>query len=288
MLLGSHLSIAGGLHLALEKAHRYRFDCLGLFVRNQIQWKVPALPEELVEKFRRTRRDLGIGPIVAHGSYLVNLCGVPAVRTKSIAAMREDLHRCERLGIEYLVVHPGSRARTKRGIRLIADALNVIVESTPRVNKSPRAARILLETMAGQGNSIGYVFEQLAAILELMERPKYFGICLDTCHIFAAGYDIRTPHAYQQTILTFDRIIGLRRLLAIHLNDSRRDLGSRVDRHAHIGTGAIGRKPLANFVNDPRFQRIPMILETPKGTDEKGRDWDEVNAQVIRKLARAR
>ncbi len=281
MLLGSHLSIGGGMHRALEAAAGYGFRAVALFVRNQVQWRPTPLREEAVRRFRATRKRLGIGPVVAHGSYLVNLAGLCAIRRKSISAMKHDLDRCGRLGIEYLVFHPGSRPDASEGIALIASALNEIVAAVAH-----RRPKILLETTAGQGNCIGHTFEQLAAILSRLDRPKRFGVCLDTCHIFAAGYDIRTPAAYRRTMKAFDDTVGLDRLLAIHLNDSRRPLGSRVDRHAHIGAGEIGLGGFTNIVNDPRLADVPIILETPKGTDEMARDWDEVNAESLRDLVR--
>ncbi len=280
MILGSHLSISGGLHRALEAADGYGFDCVAMFVRNQRQWRSSPLSDEAIATFVEVRRKSGIGPVVAHGSYLVNLAGKTDVRRKSIAAMRDEIDRCERLGIEYLVFHPGSHEQADEGIGLIAEALNEIVTDRSGPTK------ILLETTAGQGNYIGHTFEQLADILARLEVAERFGVCLDTCHIFAAGYDIRTPEAYRKTMDEFDRIIGLERLPAIHLNDSVRDLGSRVDRHTHIGLGKIGLAAFAEIVNDPRLADLPMILETPKGTDDAGRDWDEFNAGTLRALAR--
>ena len=286
MLLGSHLSVAGGLHKALVAAHGYGFDCVAVFVRNQVQWARSALTDAAVRTFRQTRRRLGIGPVIAHGSYLVNLAGRYAVRRKSIAATRHDLGRCDRLGIEYLVVHPGSRESTAEGTRLIAEALASIVSADrPRGCRGARP-KILLETTAGQGNCIGHTFEQLAEILAAVRPRGRFGVCLDTCHLFAAGYDIRTAREYEKTMARLDRTIGLENVLAVHLNDSVGDLGSRIDRHAHIGRGKIRRKGFANLVGDPRFAGVPMILETPKGTDESGRDFDEINARRVRRLAR--
>lgn len=269
------------MHRALEAAAGYGFDTLAVFVRNQVRWKFPALAEPAVALFRRTRRRLGIRPMVAHASYLVNLAGPDEVRRKSIGAMVEDLHRCGRLGIEYLVFHPGSAERIGVGIALVAKALNEIISACAQ-----RRPKILLETTAGQGNSIGHRFEHLAEILSLLARPRRFGVCLDTCHIFAAGYDIRTQESYGATMDQFDHIIGLDKLLAIHINDSKRPLGSRVDRHEHVGRGWIGRGGLANIVRDPRLANVPFILETPKGRTHDGRDWDEVNARVLRRLAR--
>ena len=284
MLLGSHLSIAGGLHRALEKAHEYRFDCVGLFLRNQIQWSCRPLDADSVRTFRDTRRRLRIGPVLAHASYLINLAGQAVVRQKSIAAMREDLMRCEHLGIEFLVFHPGSSKEKDEGIRLIAEGLNEILPAAPGTGVLQDAPKILLETTAGQGKSIGDAFEDLSRIISLVNQPDRLGICLDTCHIFAAGYDIRTPSSYRKTMDAFERIIGFDKLLGIHLNDSRRNLGVRVDRHAHIGEGKIGLQGFASFVNDKRLSEVPMILETPKGTDQHGWDWDRINAQVLRSL----
>lgn len=283
MLLGAHLSIRGGLHHALLRAGEHGFGTAAMFVRSQLQWRVPPLDDEAAATFRRTRRRLGISPVVAHGSYLVNLAGRPAIRRRSIAAVRADLARCGRLGIEYLVLHGGSRQDADEGTRLIAEAVNEVLDAL-----ACRRPKLLLETTAGMGSSLGCTFEQLAAILERIGCPRRVGVCLDTCHVFAAGYDIRTPRAYRRTMAHFDELIGLDRLRAIHLNDSRGALGCRRDRHEHIGRGCIGRRGFANFVNDPRLAHVPMILETPKGKDPRGRDWDEVNAQTLRKLVRPR
>ncbi len=281
MLIGSHMSIAGGMHKALEKAHGYGFGCAAMFVRNQVQWKASRLSAEAIEKFTTTRRQLDIDPLVAHASYLINLAGLADIRRKSIAGLKEDYSRCELLGIEYLVFHPGSRKGTRKGIDLIASALNQVAAESPIEGEYPQ---ILLETTAGQGNGIGHTFEQLGAILAQLDEPNRFGICMDTCHIFVAGYDIRTPATYKRTMAEFDGAIGLEHLKAIHLNDSRRALGSRVDRHAHIGRGEIGAAAFENFVNDKRLANVPMILETPKGVDENGRDFDEINLTTLEKL----
>lgn len=289
MLLGSHLSTAKGLHAPLVRAHEYRFSCVAMFVRNQVQWKRRPLRADEIDTFRRTRRELPIAPVVAHASYLVNLAGRYAVRRKSIAAMRHDLDRCDRLGVEYLVLHPGTRENAEQGIGLIADALNrIMAESRSSADAPNGPTTILLETTAGQGNCLGHRFEQIADMLDRLEQSERFGVCLDTCHIFAAGYDLRTAAAYQETMRQFDRTIGLGRLRAIHLNDAKRTLGSRVDRHEHIGRGRIGREGFRHVVTDPRLADVPMILETPKGQDERGRDWDTVNARLLRRLARSR
>ncbi len=279
MLLGSHLSTAGGLHKAVEAAAKYDFRVLALFVRNQVQWKAPPLADEAVKRFHECRKTLGIHTVVAHASYLINLAGNDQVRNKSIDAMIEDLSRCRRLGIEYLVFHPGSHPCLETGIERIGSALNTIMS-----REKAGSVRILLETTAGQGNSVGHRFEHLKAILDAVKKQKRIGVCLDTCHIFAAGYDLRTPEAYSSTMREFDRVIGFRRLKAIHLNDSKRIFASRVDRHEHIGKGALGLESFAQLLSDDRLAEIPMILETPKGKDSRGRDWDRVNAKVLRKL----
>ncbi|MDP6546408.1 MAG: deoxyribonuclease IV [Phycisphaerae bacterium] len=281
MLLGSHLSISGGLHKALIAAQQYGFQALALFLRNQVQWRAKALDDSAVEEFRRTRESTDIRAIVAHASYLVNLAGKSEVRDKSIGAMIEDFTRCQRLGVEYLVFHPGSNPDLETGEKLIIDALNEIASSVAPEPEAPSSARVLLETTAGQGNCIGYRFEHLATILDGLQQPERFGVCLDTCHIFAAGYDLRTPETYADTMRAFDDIIGMDKLLAIHLNDSKRDFETRVDRHEHIGEGFLGRDAFVNIVNDSRLADIPAILETPKGLDEKGRDWDRINAETI-------
>ncbi len=282
MLLGSHLSIAGGVERALVRAHEYGFDSLGMFVRNQRQWSAQPLAQRTVRAFRRTRRKLGVGPIVAHGSYLLNLAAPQPLRHRSMAAAAEELDRCRRLGLDYYAIHPGSCADRQVGIRRIAEALNGLVAT------SQGGPIILLETTSGAGHTLGRSFEELAALLKLLEPSARFGVCLDTCHVFAAGYDLRTARAYQQTLSEFDRVIGLDRLKAVHLNDSLGSLGSRVDRHAHIGRGRIGRGGFAHFVNDPRLEATPGILETPKGRDRRGRPWDLVNAMVLRSLVPSR
>jgi deoxyribonuclease-4 len=285
MLLGSHLSISGGLHKALLAAQAYGFQALAMFLRNQVQWRAKALDDAAVAKFRETRQQTDIRAIVAHASYLVNLAGKSEVRDKSIPALIEDFTRCRTLGVEHLVFHPGSNPDLEAGQKLITDALNEIVAAVEPAGAGETQSRILLETTAGQGNCIGYRFEHLAAILDGLEQPERFGVCLDTCHIFAAGYDIRTPETYAATMQEFDDIIGMDKLLAIHLNDSKKDFGTRVDRHEHIGEGFIGRDAFANVVNDSRLAETPCILETPKGLDEKGRQWDTINAETVASLA---
>ncbi len=279
MLIGSHLSIAGGMHHALLQAAGYGFRSVALFVRNQRQWRAPPLDGAAVRTFHAVREETGIGPVVAHGSYLVNLAGEPATRKQSIAATAADLRRCERLGIEHLVVHPGSHPDTAAGIGMIAAGLNAAVAAAG--NTGPR---ILLETTAGQGNCIGHRFEHLAAILARLAKPDRFGACLDTAHVFAAGYDIRTKAGWDRTLRAFENTVGTRRLRALHCNDTPCPLGARKDRHAHLGAGRIGVAGFRAIVNDPRLRGRPCILETPKGTAPDGRDWDEINATFLQDL----
>lgn len=280
MRLGSHLSIAGGLHRALEAAAGYGFPVVALFVRNQRQWQAPPLRDEEVQTFRDARQACGIETVVAHGSYLVNLAGEGPVRKKSIAAVAEDLGRCGRLGIEHLVIHPGSAEDTQAGIGRIAAGID---EALRRARNSP--ATLLLETTAGQGNCIGHRFEHLADILGQAARTARLGVCLDTAHVFAAGYDLRTPQAGRKLLRQFDTVVGLERLKAVHVNDSLKPLGSRVDRHAHLGRGCIGREGFGWLVRSRKLPDVPLILETPKGEDPRGRDWDRVNAGLLRQLA---
>jgi deoxyribonuclease-4 len=280
MLLGCHLSIAGGAHRALESARGYGLRAVALFVRNQRQWRAPALGDDQAALFRKTRGELEISPVIAHGSYLVNLAGDGKFAKPSETATADELDRCGRMGIEFLVMHPGTHANAAAGISLLTDRLNEIVAACPHQN-----VKVLLETTAGQGGNLGWSFEQLAQMLARLRPAERFGVCLDTCHVFAAGYDIRTPQAYHRTMKQFDSTVGLARLGVIHINDSKRDLGSRVDRHEHIGQGQIGLGGLANFVRDERFARTPFILETPKGLDAEGRDLDEINIATVRRIA---
>ncbi len=281
MNIGSHLSVAGGPHKALEQAAKYNFNSVAIFVRNQVQWKVPPLKEDTITRFRKTREELHIKYVVAHASYLINLAGKDDVRAKSIQGMVTDIQRCNNLGVEFLVLHPGSNPDTSKGIEMIADGLNTIINKT-----ADCSTIVLLETTAGQGNCIGHRFEHLAGILEKTENPDRFGICLDTCHIFAAGYDLRTEKTYNETMKSFDNIIGFKKLYAIHLNDSKKELGTRVDRHEHLGRGFLGKDSFFHLANDKRLRHIPFIMETPKHIAPNGEDWDEINAKFFLNLVK--
>lgn len=279
MNLGSHLSVSGGLYKALESAASYNFSSVAIFVRNQVQWKVKPLDEKDIIKFKATRDSLKIKNVVAHASYLINLAGKAEVREKSIPGMITDVERCNQLGVESLVLHPGSNPDLELGINMIADGLNEIADKTKDCQ-----TKILLETTAGQGKCIGHRFEHIADILSKIKNKDRFGVCLDTCHIFAAGYDLRTPKAYNATMKEFEATIGFKNLVAVHLNDSKKDLGTRVDRHEHLGRGFLGKEAFVSLANDKRFSKIPLIMETPKDKNENGEDWDDINSKFFYSL----
>lgn len=274
------MSIAGGVDKAPLRGREVGCDAIQIFTKSNRQWRARPLGDDEVEAFSTNLKAAGIGPVVAHDCYLLNLAApVAAVWKRSVAAFREELERAERLGILYLVTHPGSHlsAGEADGMARVAEALNVLHAALPR-----HGVRVLLETTAGQGTSLGHRFEQLAAILEQVEAAHRVGLCLDTCHLFAAGYDIRSPTGYRETMRALEACVGHARVKAIHLNDSRQGLGSRVDRHAHIGEGRLGSAAFRLFLNDPRFRAVPMILETPK--DEDFVTADRRNLARLRRL----
>ena len=259
------MSIAGGVDRAPLRGKEVGCDTIQVFTKSNRQWDAKLLSDREVEAFKANLAATRIGPVVAHDCYLLNLAAPGgALWKKSVAAFQVEMERAELLGIPYLVTHPGSHvgAGEAEGIRRVAEALNIVHAAS-----TGHRVQILLETTAGQGTSLGYRFEQLAAILAQVEQAARVGICLDTCHVFAAGYDIRSPDGYRQTLEELHACLGLRRLKAIHLNDSRAGLGSRVDRHEHIGKGRLGLAPFRHLLNDPRLRRVPMILETPKDDD---------------------
>ncbi len=231
-------------------------------------------------RYHAEQKRTGISPVVAHDSYLINLCSPDdTLLEKSRQAFLIEMTRCEKLKIPYLVTHPGGHMGQgeEEGLKKIAESLNWLHEKSPNFK-----VKVALESTAGQGTGLGYRFEQLARMIELCSQPERVMVCLDTCHIFAAGYDITTQESYNKTFSEFDRIIGLKRLAAIHLNDSKKGLGSRVDRHEHIGKGTIGEKPFGFIMKDKRLDKIPKLLETPKENE-----MDSVNLGILRKLAGA-
>ena len=261
-LLGAHLSIAGGLPRAVDRAEASGCRALQIFTKSAGQWRARELPPEEIALFRRRVRETKIRPVVAHNSYLINVAAAdPALRRKSIAALRDELDRAESLGLDGLVMHPGSYTSGTEGggLKLIGDALAAILASRPNGR-----TRILLEHTAGQGTNLGHRFEHLAEIIDRLGGSSRVGVCLDTCHLLAAGYDICSEEGYRETFRQFGRLVGFSRLKAFHLNDSKKPCGSRVDRHEHIGQGCIGVEPFRRLVNDPRFAKLPMLLETPK------------------------
>ncbi|MCX5869737.1 MAG: deoxyribonuclease IV [Deltaproteobacteria bacterium] len=276
--LGAHESGAGGLHLAFDRLLQVGGEALQLFTRNQRQWNPHPLTVDEISLFQATWQQASYLPVASHASYLINLAsGKQELIDKSITALAAEIHRCEQLGIPFVVIHPGSHggAGVDVGLVRFTKALDLALEETGA------GVTVLLETTAGQGAGLGSRFEELAFILEHSRVPQRLGVCVDTCHIFAAGYDIRTLSAYTQTMEEFDRLVGVGRIKFFHLNDSKQKLASRVDRHEHIGQGTIGLEGFRSLVNDPRFADHPMTLETPKGDDlQEDRD----NLQVLRRL----
>lgn len=265
MLLGAHMSTSGGLSLAFERARSIGIHTMQVFTKNQNRWEQkPAAAEEIARWFR-AQAATGIGPVVSHAAYLLNL-GTPdaALWEKSADALIDELTRAEQLGIAGVVLHPGAHMGTgeEAGIARVIAGLDRAHAAT-----SGYRTLTLIETTAGQGTTLGYRFEHLQAMLAGVREPERIGFCLDTCHIFVAGYDLRTPETYAATMDEFNRQVGLERLKCFHFNDAKKPLGSRVDRHDHIGTGELGLAAFGFFLNDPRFAKTPMILETPKSDD---------------------
>lgn len=269
------MSIAGGLPRAVDRAEASRCQALQLFTKSAGQWRARELPSEEIALFRRRLDETGIHPVVAHNSYLINVAATdPTLRRKSIDALGDELDRAESLGLDGLVMHPGSYTSGTEagGLRLIADALASILESRP-----DGRTRLLLEHTAGQGTNLGHRFEHLAEIIERLGGSSRVGVCLDTCHLLAAGYDVCSEEGYRDTFRQFGRIVGFARLKAFHLNDSKKPCGSHVDRHEHIGQGCLGVEPFRRLVNDPRFARLPMLLETPKVDTPQSRRLSDVD-----------
>ena len=286
--LGAHLSIAGGLPRAVDRAEASGCQALQIFTKSAGQWRARDLPPEEIALFKRRVRQTKIRPVVAHNSYLINLAAAdPALRRRSIDSLRDELDRAEALGLDGLVMHPGSytSGTEKGGLRLIADGLAEILAARP-----DGRARILLEHTAGQGTNLGHRFEHLAEIIDLLGGSPRLGVCLDTCHLLVAGYDICSERGYQDTFRQFGAIVGFSRLKAFHMNDSKKPCMSRVDRHEHIGKGCLGLAPFRRIVNDPRFAKLPMLLETPKLDTPQSRrlsdidPLDRMNLDALRRL----
>jgi deoxyribonuclease-4 len=280
-ILGAHQSIAGGYYRAVETASTAGCDCVQLFTKNNNQWRAKELSAEDVARFRTALAERGIVHPIAHDSYLINLASPDeALWRKSVESFVIEMLRAEALGIPYLVTHPGSYtcASEEAGLKRVIEALDEVHRQTTGIT-----AHCLLETTAGQGTCLGWRFEHLATIIGGVRDPDRLGLCVDTCHVFAAGYPLGTKQEYNATIRALDQTVGLDRVRAFHLNDSRKPLGSRVDRHAHIGEGALGLEPFRYLLNDRRFRKTPMYLETPKGNRD-GEDLDVINLRTLRGL----
>ena len=280
-LFGSHLSIAGGYYKAVESAAALGLESVQIFTKNNNQWAAKPLAKEDVRLFRDAIERTGIQQPVAHDSYLINLASpVDALWNKSLDAFIIELQRAEALGLIGVVMHPGSYVSSdeQSGLKRIVQALDAAHRATPKFH-----ALTLLETTAGQGTNLGAKFEHLAWIIEHVKHPNRVAVCVDSCHIFAAGYPLAAPDEYAATMSEFDRLVGLDRIRCFHLNDSKKPFGSRVDRHEHIGEGYLGLEPFRHLVNDPRFAKLPMYLETEKGLRD-GRELDAINLETLRGL----
>ncbi len=280
-LLGAHMSIAGGYYKAVEQAYAAGCDCVQLFTKNNNQWRAKEITDAEATRFRETLVERGISHPLSHDSYLINLASPDdELWNKSIEAFRIELLRAEQLGIPYVVTHPGAFTTSSEaaGIRRVVEALDRVHHETSGIN-----AQVLLENTAGQGSCLGWKFEHLAQMIEGCAQADLVGVCIDTCHTLAGGYPLSTAQEYADTTGELDRIIGISKVRAIHLNDSKQGLGSRVDRHEHIGRGALGLEAFRHLLNDPRFAEIPMYLETAK-EKEDGEEMDVVNLRVLRSL----
>ena len=288
MRLGAQMSVAGGIHKAFERGRETGCDSILLFTKSNRRWKAKPLTDEDIEKYREAAAAYDeIYPVAAHASYLINIASAkPELWEKSRKALKIEVERCGALGIPYLTFHPGAyvNADEQTGLDNIARALRWVLAETA---DSAPATTICLETMAGQGTKLGHKFEHLDFLLREAGPTDRLGVCLDTCHIFAAGYDIRTPDAYEETMAEFDNVVGLEHIKCFHFNDSKFELGARKDRHAHIGEGHIGETGFANFLNDPRWHDHAAHLETPKTEeDEDGNEieMDPINLATLREL----
>jgi deoxyribonuclease-4 len=285
------MSVAGGLPRAVERGVVHGCDAMQIFAKNANQWRGRHLPPEEIRAFRLLVKQSGIAPVVSHASYLINLATANrGLHTQSMEAMGDELDRAEALGLLGVVLHPGcyTDGSEAHGLALIADGLDLLLRDRRRGR-----TMVILEHTAGQGTSLGATFEQLATIIGLMKASRRVGVCLDTCHLLASGYDIASPEGYARTFKDFGRIVGFDRLKAFHMNDSKRPLGSRVDRHTHIGEGCVGLDAFGRIVNDRRFEGLPMLLETPKSEGKAtgpivADPLDVKNLSTLRGLVKAR
>jgi deoxyribonuclease-4 len=280
ILLGAHMSIAGGVHMAIERGRSIHCIAIQMFVKNNMQWFARPLRKEEIRDFLNHAQRSELLSIFAHANYLINLAATnPQFYANSLRALAEELTRANQLELPFLVLHPGAHlgAGEEAGLEKIAKSIDRVLAKIPKVK-----TKIALETTAGQGSCLGEKFEHFAHIIDNVREPDRLCVCLDTAHVFAAGYDIGSEKDVRQTFREFDRVVGLDRLVAIHLNDSKTPRGSRVDRHEHIGQGQIGLDAFRFIMRDGRFRKIPKVLETPKGKDMAE---DVVNLKTLRDLA---
>jgi deoxyribonuclease-4 len=278
--LGAHVSASGGVDLALVRANDFAMTACQLFTKNERQWAAKPLDPEVVERFLANQSQFSLKYLVAHDSYLINIASPnPEMWEKSVAALAHELERCDTLAIPYLVSHPGAHMGEgpDAGIARVGEAVNRIHDSAP-----DGKSMILIETTAGQGSTLGRSFEEIASIIDQVHDKSRIGVCMDTCHIFAAGYDIRDADSYAATMNAFDAIVGLANLKCVHLNDSKKGLGLHVDRHEHIGKGELGLAAFGFLLNDPRLAGLPGILETPKEAPKF--EEDQMNLETLRSL----
>lgn len=276
-LLGAHMPTTGGLHRAITSGHDIGCTAVQLFTASPRQWRTRPLSPEEIDQFGRARQDTGIDTIISHDSYLINLAAPNEdILQRSRDAFLEEMQRSEALSIPWVVTHMGSYLDSSEedGLAVLGESIRMLLQQTEGMRVG-----IALETTAGQGTNLGYRFEHLARIIDLARGSERVGVCFDTCHVFVAGYDIRTPEALCATLDEFDRVIGLKRLKVIHVNDAKKPLGSRVDRHEHIGEGELGLDTFRILLHEPRLARVPVILETPD--PEK---MHPVNLQRLREL----
>jgi len=277
MILGAHVSAAGGLHNAIGNGEELGCDVVQIFIKNPNHWISTGHTDDAIDGFKEAWKRSSIQTVVVHDIHLTNLASPkPDVLKKSRVQFREQIQLADRLGIPYIVTHLGAHLETgeAEGLEMLSHSFNQLFEDTNDTSVS-----VLLETTAGQGTNLGYRFEHLRQIIDTSKYPDRLGVCLDTCHVFAAGYELRSEEAYHQTFDQFDRIIGLDRLLTFHLNDAKSEYNSRIDRHEHIGEGNLGITPFQLLVNDSRFSHTPMIIETPKMEE-----MHAVNLAVLREL----
>lgn len=265
-ILGAHTSTQGGVVSAITRAEKLGFNAMQIFTKNNNRWNANSLTETEISEFKHKLKESQVQFVVSHDSYLINLCAKDdEILKKSRESFIDELNRCEILGIPHLNFHPGAHGGKGEdyGIKLISESLNIAHKQTENFK-----VKSMIELTAGQGTALGYKFEQIAEILELVDEKERISVCIDTAHIFAAGYNIRDKKEYDKVIAEFDEIIGLEKLKCIHMNDSKKELGNRVDRHEHIGKGFIGLEGFTNIMNDERLLNVPKILETPKGKEQ--------------------